>query len=281
MHRIIDKNQGEFFEFGHHLSHGANAFYTSDFDRALIVSIDSFGNEEGLVPSSMTIDEGINNKIKRIKIFDEKQVQIGRIYNLSTKWIFGLSVGYPNGDQAGSVMAMATLGEPKYVNLFSDYAANRDELIRLATLSEQDKFDVAASLQKYTEDTFYYHLARYVNGTTYENLCLSGGVSLNCVMLGKIKDWCPQFKNIFCDPVPYDAGLALGSARYLWHHVLGNPRIKNNPQNKSPYLGKIYSSEDIASACRQFNNKITVTQATDDDVLKQIAEQKIISVFGG
>lgn len=281
MHQLIAKNQGDFFEFGHHLSHAANAFYTSDFDRALIVSIDGFGQEEGCVPTSFTLDEGIGNRIKRIRIFDAKQVQVGRIYNLSTKWIFGLSVGFPNGDQAGTVMAMSTLGEPKYTDLFSDFDTNRDKLTRLARSSEQEKFNVAASLQSYTEKTVYFYLNKYINGSHHENICFSGGVSLNCVLLAKIKQWFPQIKGVFCDPVPYDAGLALGSARYLWHHVLGHPRIKNKIKNQSPYLGRIYQLSDIKQALSDHSYKLLYQKALDKDVLGHIANQKIVSVFGG
>lgn len=282
MNKLIAKNHGEYFEFGHHLSHGANAFYTSDFDRALIISIDGFGQEEGQVPTTFTIDEGIDNKIKRIKIFDWKQVPIGRVYNLSTKWIFGLSVGAPKGDQAGTVMAMATLGEPKYTEMFFDFEKNRPELIRIARLSEQEKFNVAASLQNYTEGLFYAHIKNFINSHPYENLCLSGGVTLNCVMLGKLLKWFPKkIKKVFCDPVPYDGGLSLGSARYLWHHVMGNPRIKNKALNMSPYLGKTYTITEVSKACKMYGSRISVTNVSDKDVLKKINDQKIVAVFGG
>ena len=63
-----------------------------------------------------------------------------------------------------------------------------------------------------------------------KNLCLSGGVSLNCVLVGKMFDWYPGV-NIFCDPIPYDAGLTIGGCRYVWHHILDNPRIYDNPKN--------------------------------------------------
>lgn len=281
MNEILSKNQGQFFEFGHHLSHAANAFYTSNFDRALIISVDGGGFEEGLVLTALTINEGVDNKINRIKIFDPAEVNIGEIYNHSTKYIFRLSVGYPKGSQEGTVMAMATLGEAKYTDMFSKWNENWRELSRISMLSEQEKFNVAASLQQYTEQTFYNCIKKYIDELDHENICFSGGVSLNCVMLGKIKKWFPKIKNMFCDPVPYDAGVALGSARYLWHHVLGNPRIKNNIKNMSPYLGKIYTKEDVENACSLFQGKIKLECTTDEDVLSKINEQKIVSVFGG
>ncbi len=281
MNEILRKSHGEYYEFGHHLSHGANAYYTSNFDRALIVAIDGYGNEEGRVPTSFTIDEGLGKRIKRIQIFDSKQVPIGGIWNRSTKWIFGLSVGPPKGGQEGTVMAMAALGEPKYTELFNEFEKNRPQLARLAQSSEQEKFNVAASLQEYSENLLFAHLKNFVNGLGHENICFSGGVSLNSVMLGKIKRRIPKIKNVFCDPVPYDAGLALGSARYLWHHVLGNPRIKNKPQNQSPYLGKVYSKKDINAALKSYKTRIKISKTTDDFVLNKINDQKIVAVFGG
>ena len=281
MNKIINKNHGQFYEFGHHLCHGANAFYTSNFDRSLIIAVDGGGWEEGHVLTALTISEGIGNKINVIKIFNEKEVNIGKLYNRSTKHIFHLSTGYPKGNQAGTVMAMATLGKAKYTDMFSDFDKNWSELKRIRRLSEQEKFNVAASLQQYTEQVFYNCIKKYVRESPHENICFSGGVSLNCVMLGKIKEWFPKIKNIFCDPVPYDAGLALGSARYLWHHVLGNPRITQEIKNMSPYLGKIYTKKDVKNACSLFQSKIKLERATDMDVLNKIYEQKITAVFGG
>lgn len=281
MNKILAENHGQFYEFGHHLSHGANAFYTSDFDRALIIAVDGGGWEEGYIDTALTIDEGVDNKINRIKIFDRKEVNLGGIYSFATEHIFGLSVRNPKGSQEGTVMAMATMGEQEYTDLFSDFGKTWRELRRISRLSEQEKFNVAASLQQYTEQTFYNCIEKYVEESDHENICFAGGVSLNCVMMGKIKKWFPKIKNIFCDPVPYDAGLALGSARYLWHHVLGNPRIKNNIKNISPYLGKTYTKKDVADTCNLFLNQINLEQGNDDVVLSKIFEQKVVATFGG
>ena len=60
----------------------------------------------------------------------------------------------------------------------------------------------------------------------HKELCVAGGCALNSVIIGKIQSWFPQIKNIYVPPVPYDAGLAIGSAQFLWHQILGNKRIK-------------------------------------------------------
>ncbi len=279
MKRILSENGGEFYEFSHHLCHAANAFYTSNFDKSLIITMDAGGWENENFITCFSIREGIGNKINTIKVFKKSEANLGTIWWEMTKHVFGLSVGYPKGDQAGTVMAMATLGEPKYMDLLPNYSNNIVELKRIANISEQEKFNIAASLQEFTEINFRKIVSEFMNG--HENLCISGGVSLNCVMIGKIRKWFPNIKNVFADPIPYDAGLALGSARYLWHHVLGNPRVKNEIQNMSPYLGRTYSKDDIMQACDPFSDKINLKQATDEEVVNKIYDQKIIAVYGG
>lgn len=278
MRQIVKKNQGKFYEFSHHLSHSANAFYTSPFNKALIIVMDGGGFEDDNSVTAFSIREGIDNNIHTIKVFPISEIDLGGLWNSATKNIFNLSVGQPKGGQEGTVMAMGTLGEPKYLNFFRKYRQSR--LHSIAGISEREKFNVAASLQKYTEETFLSYASKYIKESGHENLCFSGGVSLNSVMLGKIKRWFPEIKNVFCDPVPYDGGLALGSARYLWHHVLGNPRIKNNMKNMSPYLGKVYSKSGVRKACKLFPG-IKVKKAGDEEVLNKISSQKIVAVFGG
>ncbi len=279
MRQIISKNDGYLYEFSHHLSHSANAFYTSNFDKSLIITIDGGGFEDDDSVTALSISEGIDNKINRIKTFPISEINFGGLWNSATKNIFGLSVGFPKGSQEGTVMAMATLGEAKYVHLFTSY--RQQKLSAIARLSEQEKFNVAASLQKFTEQTLFDYISKIIQESGHENICFSGGVSLNCVMLGKIKNWFPQIKNIFCDPLPYDGGLALGSARYLWHHILGKPRRKNKIKNMSPYLGKTYSKKEVANACHLFKGQIKLEMATDQIVLSKISDQKIVAVFGG
>ena len=277
MNKVLSENGGKFYEFGHHLSHAANAFFTSDFEKALVVTMDAGGWEDDSMRASFTVSQGIKNKIWRLETFSVKDLDLGGAWHKLTKEVFGLSVGYPKGDQAGTVMAMATMGSPKYMDMFPITPERVEKLKAIASVSESDKFDVAASLQLWTEETFLNIAKQYF--PYHENVCLSGGVSLNCVMTGKIKNWFPNIKNIFCDPIPYDGGLSLGSARYLWHDVLENPRIYNSVKNSSPYLGKSYPEVSVISACR--DSKIQYKYVTDDDVLKELDNQKIVAVFGG
>jgi carbamoyltransferase len=219
-------------------------------------------------------------------------LNLGRLWNNVTEKVFGLSIGHPKGNQAGTVMAMATMGEPHYSHMLVDHEHQMAQLIRsdhplwnewkkIADKSEQDAFDVAASLQKYTEDTFFKILTPYIEEHRPKNICFSGGVSLNCVMLAKIKEQFPVVENVFCDPVPYDGGLSLGAARLMWHMDFKKERTYNNPANQNPYLGVTYAQADVEKSIDDHTDSVITTSVTDEQVLHHLLDNKIVSVFGG
>jgi carbamoyltransferase len=308
---IVKKNGGELFILGHHQSHAANAFFTSNMKEALIVTIDGGGvdNENGELHSKSKIDKlgfgsittcttfwyGKDNKIEPIKMIEKSKINLGLDWALCTSKIFGLGVWRdPRGDQAGTVMGMAALGNPdKYISHFErkltdgliendgNGAVNLVYLNKEANKKEQNRFDISASLQKETETVIKTLLTPYIEKYKPKNLCLSGGVSLNCVFVGKMFDWFPGI-NIFVDPVPYDAGLSLGSSRYVWHQILDNPRIYDTPQNWSPYLGYEYQYDTIQEQLDIHKDKIKYEEVDDDYVVDLlIRDDNVISVYGG
>lgn len=291
MTSIANKNGGNYFIPGHHESHAANAFFSSNFDEALVVSIDGGGRDYGIdkeeVIATFTAWEGLGNTINKIQILAGNLVNIGVSWAECTKQIFGLSGGYPKGNQAGTVMAMACMGDSsKYWKYFYD-SGLRDYkgidfngLRQLALSSEQEMFDVAAGLQKATEVITKSILDTYVERYPYKNLCLSGGVVLNSVMVGKMYDWYPQIENIYVCPVPYDAGLAIGAAQYVYHHVLGKPRVSWE-DNASPYLGRSYSRQEIRNAIYSSGLNCEENISTDDVAKLLSKDNNIISVFSG
>ena len=316
---IIEKNGGKLYIVGHHQSHAANAFFTSNFNEALIMTIDGSGIDNideslhnklhidvapGTVPESgppaadgyitcTTFWYGTDNRIDLLRMIGRGKVNIGFYWTNCTRKIFGLGTWRDQmGDQAGTVMGMAALGDSnKYILHFKNLSDLRtgddwgpvdiDFLIEEAEKSEQNKFDIAAALQKETEDAVKGMLTPFIEKYKPKNLCLSGGVSLNCVIAGKMLDWYPGI-NIFCDPIPYDAGLSLGSSRYVWHHILGNSKIYNNPSNWNPYLGYTYSEKEIWFEIeKHLISKSNYKIVNDDDVIDLLCEKNIISVFGG
>ena len=294
MEKIIEKNNGKYQKVGHHKSHASNAFYSSNFEESLIITIDGGGREENLKDTAFTVWIGKGNKIKAVKTISTDELNIGSPWRVYTGKIFGLSDGYPYGNQAGTVMGMACVGEPKYVDDFltafrngggkrSPYVLSNIEKYKpIAEKSEQDKFDVAASLQLATEIVTKEYMTPFVNKYKMKNLCLSGGVVLNSEMVGKMYDWFEDVvDNIFVDPIPYDGGLALGSARYLWHQLLDNPRIKWE-DNSSSYLGCSYDKDDIDDAIKKSYLNLKVIETTDDYVIDLLSKNdNVISVFHG
>lgn len=291
----ICEDGGGYHEAGHHQAHAANAFFSSNFDDALIITIDGGGmdrrDDGSQMITAFTVWEGKGNKIEKVEILEERMSNVGFTWTNATKYIFGLSTGYPKGAQMGTVMAMAAFGEPKYLDRFVDIVRDTELGVKnpscmvpfahLAGESEQGAFDVAASLQLATEVVMKELMGKYVSKTSSRNLCLSGGVVLNSSMTGKMFDWFKdKIDNIYVCPVPYDSGLAIGSAQYYWHHVLGNERVRWK-DNASPYLGYVYQENVITNELMNFKDEVVWEKCSDDDVLDKLANQNIISVYGG
>ena len=155
------------------------------------------------------------------------------------------------------------------------------ELRRLAESSEQERLDIAAGLQSCTETIVRDIVTQYLKQYNHKNLCLAGGVVLNSVMSGKMFDWFDGIvEDIYMCPVPYDAGLAIGAAQWVWHQVLDNPRIKWDT-SPSAYLGESYSTQDIYTSLEEFGDVISYRKTDDQDVLQHLSKKKIVSVFGG
>jgi len=292
MQSCLSKTGGQFYEPGHHESHAANAFFSSNYDEALIVTIDGGGRDYdkdgNIIITTFTIWRGEGNKIYPVMILPIEKINIGEMWRICTQHIFGLSGGYPKGNQAGSVMAMAVVGNPdKYYPYFASQKGllkpsfNLKELSALASASEEERFNIAAALQKTTEVIVKAILEKYVNKYKPKNICLSGGVVLNSVMTGKMLKWFEGVvENYYICPVPYDAGLSIGSAQWVWHQKLDNPRISWS-NNCTPYLGELYSRETVLESLGDNSEIVEFYDANDSHVVELLADKKIVSIFGG
>jgi carbamoyltransferase len=254
--------------------------------------------------------------MKRIMACPEELFSLGNLWTKLTRFVFKLSAGYPRGCQAGSVMAMAALGDSEkfYEDILKmckeDFQhiritppgmvrgrALRDDeeevfhpylnkFRKIAEEDDQDKFNLAASLQRVTEEVLFDILDQAVaisskNGFVTKNLCLVGGVSLNSVATGKISKNLSRwgFEKVYIPPVPYDGGLNIGACQYHWHSVLGNPR---HNQFVSPYLGEEYCESNINDALNEKDDEINVRNNFSlKDCAKLLVEGKIVSIFQG
>ena len=310
INNIVESNGGKFHVIGHHQAHAANAFFSSNLKNALIITMDGGGMEnKDRLTTAFTIWSGEGTKIQHLHTFPLSQVNIGGVWTRVTRYVFNLQSGWPRGHQAGTVMAMAAMGDknkyfddfmvmlsrdmgvaaykphnqPKGANVGTDPEhpyLNKWRLI--ADKSEQDKFDLAAGLQYATEE----YLRRLIQNILdqapqHRNVCFAGGVSLNSVVMGKMLDWFSnRVDNMYVTPTPHDGGLTLGAAQYVWHHVLDNPRITWE-DNYTPYLGFTYGKDKIMSAVDKNKDNVTYDECDIDKVVDLLDEQNIVAVFGG
>lgn len=291
--------------FGHHLSHAAHAFYSSDYESAKVFTIDGGGVEDDSGnETATTVWHGNSLDLNHIATLHPAQMNIGGLWTRATRYVFELQNGWPHGHQAGTVMAMAALGDPKKYHddfirmLTSDlipasakpHNQPQGPLVKgkdpvhpylerwrqIANSSDQERFDLAAGLQHATE-TIIRHLIGSFLTREDKNICISGGVALNSVAMGKIYDWFPWIENAFVPAVPYDGGLCLGAAQYLYHAKLRLPRVPNSKM--IPYLGEIYESETIKNTLDEFNDEIVVEACDDAKAIDLLSKNMIVSIF--
>ena len=306
---LADSNGGKVHFFSHHHAHAANAFFSSNLEDAIVITLDGGGVESAEnAETAGTVWLGKGTTMQRLHTFHPSQLNIGGVWTRITRYVFKLQNGWPLGGQEGTVMAMAAFGDPyKYAKDFhrmlttdiiaagfkpptqpkGAYVAGKDpkhpyldRWAQIADRSEQDKFDLAAGLQLATETVIFNLVEQCLNQIPgSRNLCLSGGVTLNSVCMGKLLDeFDGRIDNVYIPPVPYDGGLAIGAAQILWHEVLGNPRVEWN-KNFTPYLGETWDREHIDEVLEEYKDQVEVSEASVDDLIEMLADGKIVSVF--
>lgn len=288
LEKNIKNSNKKYVEISHHLAHAANAFFSSNFEKSVILSLDGGGEEtiDGInktSESSFCIFYGEQNKIYKILDLD-MNLDIGGAWSTITKEIFGLSSGPPIGNQCGTVMAMAAIGKDsqKYEDEVCEYIVSKSKkhFQKWKDLEQQEKYNLASSLQKATEKLVLEAASPVIKKLCKEkntnNLCVTGGVALNGLLNYTLYQKIEEIKNIYIPPIPYDAGLAIGCCQYIYYSELNNKR-KITEINSSPYLGKKYQKDDIIQQIEK--SKLKYKKATNKDVALLLSDQNIISIF--
>ena len=260
----FDSNKLMFGE--HHFSHAASAFYASPFEEAVVLTLDGVGEW-----ATTTIAIGKGHELNIVKEIHFPH-SLGLLYSAFTYY-----TGFRVNSGEYKVMGLAPYGEPKYKELILDklidlkedgsfrldqsyfnyatgltmvnqkFANLFGEPIRKPDTDELTQFhmDIAASVQAVTEEVLLTMTSSLAKEYSIPNLCMAGGVALNCVANGKIlRD--KAFKDIWIQPASGDAGGALGAALALWHKELNKPRKVNlNDSMRGSYLGPLYTQEKI------------------------------------
>ena len=283
----------------HHRSHAASSFFTSPFKEAALLTVDGVGEWQ-------TATFGVG-KDKEISLFKEIRFphSLGLLYTAFTYYL-----GFKVNSAEYKVMGLAPYGEPRYVGLilrelmsvsedggirlnmeYFSYAhglkmINRKfcELFGRAARKKESKLeqfhkDIAASIQKVTETVMLKMVNFVYKETKMENLCLAGGVALNCVANGKILREGP-FKNIYIQPAAGDAGGAVGIASYISHSLLNEPR---QPGWETSYLGPQFETSEIEKMLKAQGVKYHVISYPKmyPTVAKLIDEQNVVGWFQG
>ena len=307
---ISEKNSGKFYFISHHQAHAAHAFFSSNLEDSLVVTMDGGGVEDDQgAETATTLWVGEDKKLHHVQSFPMHKINIGGVWTRITRYVFKLQNGWPLGSQEGSVMAMAAMGDAEkyhddfYTMLTRDvtpagfkppsqpkgaYVPGKDpdhpyldSWAKIADKSQQDKFDLAAGLQSATERLIKELLSYALGICDKRNLSLAGGVTLNSVAMGKIKEWFPdRVDEVYIPPVPYDGGLTLGAAQYVWHNVLDNNRVDWN-HNFPPYLGECWKEPGLETVLNDLAivDKVKIKAANDKDVIQLLLQGKIVSVF--
>lgn len=288
----------------HHESHAASAFYPSPFQKAAIITMDGVGE---WTTTSFGVGDGNDIQLLADIKFPHS---LGLLYSAFTYY-----TGFKVNSGEYKVMGLAPYGEPKYKKLIYDHLIDvkEDGSFRMnmeyfnycqgltmtnekfhklfggpprvpETKLTQKEMDLARSLQEVTEEIVL-KIGNYVcKETGLKDVCLAGGVALNCVANGRLLREGP-FENIWIQPAAGDAGGALGAALIGWHKYYNQPRIADgkNDQQKGSYLGPQFSDEEINSFIK--SNNLVAKKYEEDELLKIVADlianEKVIGWFDG
>lgn len=300
--------QGKILFSEHHQAHAASAYYCSDFNEATIITIDGVGEWE-----TTTVGYGRHNQLNLSKTIHFPH-SLGLLYSALTYYL-----GFKVNDGEYKVMGLAPYGQPGNFlpnfkqlitvredgsyNLNMDYFSfeygltmTNNKFNKLfggpprqpGSPLEQRHKDIAAALQKTAEETILKIAAYAKQQFPSDNLCLAGGVALNCVANGKILR-SGLFKKIYIQPAASDAGGALGAALYVYFHVLNFKRPRDVMPNA--FLGTAYSNEAIKTfldnklASLSKSNRIIYWLASDQELISEIVtrlkDNQIIGWFQG
>ena len=288
----------------HHYSHAASAFYPSPYEEAVVLTLDGVGE---WATTTVAIGKG-----KELKILKEIHFphSLGLLYSAFTYY-----TGFKVNSGEYKVMGLAPYGKPLYKDLileklirvkddgsfklnmnYFNYATGLtmtnkkfSELFGQPVRNpENDRLtqfhmDIAASVQAVTEEIVIKLTRSIAEEYKIENLCLAGGVALNCVANGKILKN-KIFKNIWIQPAAGDAGGSLGAALAFWHKELDKERVVNNKdQMKGSYLGPSFNDKEIENELKDL--KAEYKKLSNEELInvvaKELAQEKTVGWFQG
>ena len=278
------KYDGDIFFIPHHESHAYSSFGVSGFDDATIVTVDGVGEW-----ATATIGRGKDNKAEILKEIHYPN-SLGLLYSAITYYL-----GFKVNSAEYKIMGLAPYGEPKYLEKMRELidvkedgsfalnmkyfnfehglrmsGKNLEKLLgqpRRKPESELEQFhkDIARSLQELTEEVMMKIVNHAKNLAPSENLCLAGGVALNCVANGKILR-SGKFKEVFIQPASGDAGGALGAALAVWYRQFNGSKL---PRMENAFYGDEYSDAEIEKILNKEN--LPFLKMSDEGLIDRVS----------
>ena len=288
----------------HHESHAASAFYPSPFAEAAILTMDGVGE---WATTSFGVGSGEGVELSYEQHFPHS---LGLLYAAFTAYC-----GFRVNSGEYKVMGLAPYGEPRFVDQILNHLIDlkgdgsfRLDLSYFSFLhgftmtsekfhclfgsgprvpeSEMSQFykDIAASIQKVTEEIVLRSVRWLHEKTGQRNLCLAGGVALNCVANGRIVREGP-FENVWVQPASNDSGGALGVAWLIWHRLLGNERVVSGGDlQKGSLLGPAFEARECGEILKKAGAKFEVIEDVGkraDWIAREIAEGRVVGLMQG
>jgi carbamoyltransferase len=289
---LLGRSLGQRLHFvPHHLAHAASVFFPSGFDRAAIISIDGIGESAGSL-----LAKGIGTRIQPIEAFEYPH-SIGFVWEVFSEYL-----GFSHYD-ASKAMGLAAYGNPEvyrqqfksilrtegenygiaqdFLGAQPDKAARMEAMFGPPRDADAEMLprhaDIAAALQAATDAAVMALVRRVKRKAPFDNLCLAGGVALNCVTNEVIRR-SGEFSNLFIPSAPHDAGTAIGAAFAV--HVA---KQKKPPQRgtSTPYLGPAFKRNDILAAVKSAGLTARRSKSPARDAADMIADGKIVAWFQG
>jgi carbamoyltransferase len=267
----------------HHLAHAASAFHASPFPRAAVLTLDGRGEKA-------TTGYAVGN-VNRLEWRGQVEMphSLGLLYEAVTGYL-----GFLHSCDEYKVMALASFGKPNFLKEFRDIVCLGEKgQYTIAPLRleerfgpprlrggeiEQRHYDIASSLQVVLEETVL-ELARWLHEESKEDdLCLAGGVALNCVMNARLRDDGP-FRRIWVQPAAGDAGTALGAA--LWVDALERGTQERSYVMNHAYLGPAYNDAEIEEFLRWTKVPFRHLKSIPEETADILVKDKIIGWFQG
>src|SRR4051812_4573206 len=281
--REVKADQLKWHFVEHHIAHAASAYYPSPFDHAAVATLDGRGE---IATTSYNV--GNANELIRIGQVNMPH-SLGLLYERVTSYL-----GFLHSSDEYKVMALASYGKPEFVKDFRNmihltgdgqYTIDNVQLEDLFGTSRTKNdpftshhFNIAHSLQLVLEETVLELMHWLHQATGEENLCLAGGVALNCVLNARIRDKGP-FKNIWVQPAAGDAGTSLGAA--IWVDVNEHKEGNRNYQMPHAYWGPDYTDEEIEKFLQWAKGPFRKLKDVAEETADILMQDKIIGWFQG